>query len=143
MKVQGILGAVLMAIGGVCPLMRLPIIGNWNYFDIDQRLAVVFYILVVIALIGAFIGKAGLMRFAGWGGIALVAITLLGIYFKSHDSFGFLHFKKLVNMAAGLVKYKWGWYVIGAGTLLLITTRSNQSGVVVKNATIPVTDPTL
>ncbi len=123
MRLQGIIGSVIMAVGGMCPLMRIPIIGSWNYFDIDQRLAIAFYVLVVIGLIGAFANKAGLIKLAGWGGIVLVLITLAGIYFKAHDSFSFLHFKKLINIGAGMVKLKWGWYVIAAGTFILITVR--------------------
>lgn len=123
MRTQGIVGAALMAIGGMCPLVRVPIMGNWNYFDLDQTLAITFYVLVMIGLIGAFTAKAGLVKFAGWAGIVLVAITLMGVYFKAHDSFGFLHFKKAVNFAAGLVKYKWGWWVILAGTFIMITAR--------------------
>ncbi|WP_316792474.1 hypothetical protein [Pedobacter frigoris] len=123
MRTQGIIGSVIMAAGGMCPLMHVPIIGNWNYFDIDQRLAIAFYVMVVLGLIGSFAQKLGLIRFAGWGAVALVLITLAGIYFKAHDSFSFLHFKKLVNLAAGLVKYKWGWYVIAAGAFILITVR--------------------
>lgn len=123
MRIQGILGAVIMAAGGLCPLIRVPIMGNWNYFDIDQTLATVFYCLVTIALIGALLQKAGLIRFAGWAGIGLVLLTLVGVYFKSHDYFSFVHFKKIINFAAGMVKYKWGWLVIFAGTLCLISVR--------------------
>lgn len=123
MKVQGIVGAAVMAAGGMCPLVRVPILGNWNYFEVDQTLAITFYILVIIGLIGAFTEKAGLIKFAGWAGIALVLLSLYGIHFKTQDSFGFLHFKKLVSFASGLVKYKWGWFVILAGTLIMITVR--------------------
>ena len=54
MKNQGIIGSVVMGVGGLCPLVHLPIIGNWNYFDIDMRLAVAFYVLVLLGLIGSF-----------------------------------------------------------------------------------------
>ena len=123
MRNQGIIGSVIMAVGGLSPLIHLPIIGNWNYFDVDMRLAIAFYALVLLGLAGSFAKKAGLIKFAGWGAVVLVLITLFGIYLKSHDSFSFLHFKKLVNLASGLVKYKWGWYVILAGALTLITVR--------------------
>lgn len=123
MKIQGVIGAAIMAAGGFCPLMRLPIIGNWNYFDIDTTLAITFYVLVAVALLGSLANKTGLIKFAGWAAIALVAISLVGIYFKVNDSFGFLHFKKLVSVASGMVKLKWGWYVIVAGAAVLITVR--------------------
>jgi hypothetical protein len=131
-RTQGIIGAALMAVGGLSPLIHVPIVGNWNYFDLDMRLAVVFYVLVVVALVGSFTRKAGLIRFAGFGAVVLVLITLLGVYLKSHDSFSFLHFKKLVNLAAGLVKYKWGWYVIVAGAFILFTVRKPRVVQVVK-----------
>ncbi|MDR6784796.1 hypothetical protein ABIE26_003442 [Pedobacter africanus] len=130
MKVQGIVGAALMAAGGMCPLVRVPILGNWNYFEVDQTLAIAFYVLVTIGLIGAFTEKAGLVKFAGWAGIALVLLSLYGIHFKTQDSFGFLHFKKLVSFASGLVKYKWGWFVILAGTLIMITVRKPKAVIV-------------
>jgi len=133
MRTQGIIGAVTMAVGGLCPLVRVPIMGNWNYFDLDQTLAITFYVLVVLGLIGAFTAKAGLVKFAGWAGLVLVAITLAGVYFKAHDSFGFLHFKKVVNFAAGLVKYKWGWYVIAAGAFIMITVRRPKVVIVAQN----------
>jgi len=123
MKNQGIIGAVIMAAGGFCPLVHLPIIGNWNYFDIDPTLGTAFYVLVVLALAGSFMGKVGLIRFSGWAALVLVLVTLAGVYFKSHDYFSFVHFKKLVNLAAGVVKYKWGWFVILLGALVLITVR--------------------
>ncbi len=123
MRAQGIIGSALLAAGGMCPLMHIPIIGNWNYFDIDQRLAIAFYVMVVIGFIGAFAGKHVLIKAAGWGAVVLMLITLAGIYFKAHDSFSFLHFKKLVSFAAGMVKYKWGWFIIAAGALILVTVR--------------------
>jgi hypothetical protein len=131
-RVQGIIGAAMMAIGGMCPLLRVPILGNWNYFQVDQTLAISFYVLVAIGLIGAFTEKAGLVKFAGWAGMVLVAITLVGVYFKAHESFGFLHFKKVVNFAAGMVKYKWGWYVIAAGIFLMITVRKPKPLIVIQ-----------
>jgi hypothetical protein len=123
MRTQGIIGAALMAVGGVSPLIHVPIVGNWNYFDLDMRLAIAFYVLVLVGLIGSFTRKAALIRFAGFGAIVLVLITLLGVYLKSHDSFSFLQFKELVNLAAGLVKYKWGWYIIVAGAIVSFTVR--------------------
>jgi hypothetical protein len=123
MKNQGIVGAVIMGVGGLCPLIHLPVIGDWNYFDIDPTLAIIFYILVVAGLLTSFLGKASLVRFAGWAVLVLVLVTLAGVYLKSHDYFSFIHFKKLVKFAAAIVSYKWGWFVILAGTLLLINVR--------------------
>jgi len=123
MKIQGIVGALLMAIGGMCPLVHVPVIGNWNYFGIDQSLGIVFYVIVGSAFLGSFLNKTGLLRFCGWAALGMVILTLAAVWFKSHDYFSFIHFKKLINLASGMVKYKWGWFVILAGVLPLITVR--------------------
>jgi hypothetical protein len=127
MKIQGIIGAALMAAGGMCPLLHLPVIGNWNYFDVDVTLATVFYLVVVVAFVASFLNKTKLVKVCGWIGIALVFITLAGVYFKSHDYFSFIHFKKAINIAAGIVKYKWGWFVILAGALILVTIKKSAT----------------
>lgn len=123
MKIQGVIGALLLAVGGMCPLVHVPIIGNWNYFGIDQYLGTIFYVIVVLAFLGAFLNKAGLLRACGWAAIVMVILTLSAVWFKSHDYFSFIHFRKLINLASGMVKYKWGWFVILAGVLPLITVR--------------------
>lgn len=127
MKNQGIVGAVIMGVGGFCPMVHLPVMGNWNYFGIDGTLGTLFYLLVVLALVASFMGKSSLIRFAGWAALGLVLLTFAAVYFKSHDYFSFIHFKKLVNLAAGVVKYKWGWFVILLGALVLITVRREKS----------------
>lgn len=126
MKVQGVIGAAILAVGGLCPLIRVPVLGNWNYFDLDVSIATVFYVVVVVAMIASLLGKKKVIRSCGWIAIALVLVTLAGVYFKSHDAFSFLHFKKAVNFASGLVKYKWGWFVIVAGALALITVSRDK-----------------
>jgi len=131
MKTQGVIGAVVLAVGGMCPLVHVPIIGNWNYFGIDTTLGLVFYLIVVMALLSAFLDKGKLMRSCGWMAIIWVLLTLAAVWFKSHDYFSFIHFKKLINLASGMVKYKWGWFVIIAGALTLISVRKPAAKAVV------------
>lgn len=123
MKAQGVIGAIIMAVGGMSPLVHVPVIGNWNYFGIDPYLGTMFYVVTILALAGGLLDKTGLIRFTGWAALILVILTIAAVWFKSHDAFGFIHFKKLINLAAGMVKFKWGWLVILVGVLPLITVR--------------------
>ena len=127
MKVQGLTGTVMLAVGGMCPLVHVPIMGNWNYFGIDPLLGIIFYGIVVLSLIASLSGKTGLIRFCGWAAVLWVILTLAAVWFKSHDYFSFIHFKKLINLASGMVKYKWGWFVIITGALLLMITRKTAA----------------
>jgi hypothetical protein len=126
MRAQGIIGTALMAIGGMCPLVHVTFIGNWNYFQIDTSLGIIFYVIVLLALTGSLINKTGLMRSAGWAGIAIVILTLAAVWLKTHNAFSFLHFKKLINVASHLVSYKWGWFIILAGALILMIVRKKD-----------------
>ena len=123
MRTQGIIGAVVMAAGGICPLVHVTFIGNWNYFGIDKSFGILFYMIVLLGLTGALLNKTGLMRASGWAALVLVILTLAAVWFKSHNYFTFLHFTKLINLAAGMVKYKWGWFVILIGALALMTVK--------------------
>jgi len=123
MRTQGMIGAVVMAAGGMCPLIHVTFIGNWNYFGIDKSFGIIFYMIVLLGLIGALLNKTSLMRASGWAALVLVILTLAAVWFKSHNYFTFLHFSKLINLAAGMVKYKWGWFVILIGALALMTVK--------------------
>ena len=127
MKALGVIAAVTMAVGGMCPLVHVTFIGNWNYFQIDPVLGTVLYLIVVLALIASWLNKTRMMRFAGWAALVWVILSVAAVWFKSHDAFSFIHFKKLINLAAGMVRYRWGWLLIIAGALSLLTTRPNLS----------------
>lgn len=123
MRTQGVIGAVIMAAGGICPLVHVPIIGNWNYFGIDTSLGTIYYVIVALALTGALLNKTSLMQACGWTALLWVVLTLGAVWFKSHDYFHFIHFRNLINLAAEMVKYKWGWFVIITGALALVAVR--------------------
>jgi hypothetical protein len=123
MKVQGIIGTVILAAGGMCPLIHVFLAGNWNYFGIDLFLAIIFYVIVALALLASWLGRPGFIRIMGWAAILMMIFTLTAVWFKTHNYFSFLHFKNLVSLASGMVSYKWGWLVILAGATTLITVK--------------------
>ncbi|MCX2479284.1 hypothetical protein OQY15_09300 [Pedobacter sp. MC2016-15] len=127
MKALGITGAVVMAVGAMCPLVRVTFLGNWNYFQIDPVLGIVFYVIVLLGLFASWRNNTALMHFSGWIALVWVVLTIAAVWFKSHDVFSFFHFKKLINIAAGMVKFRWGWLVIVAGAVPLIISRDNLS----------------
>ncbi|NQV75174.1 MAG: hypothetical protein HQ491_03890, partial [Bacteroidetes bacterium] len=62
----GIIGALLVIAGGLSPMLHIPIIGNWNYWNLDIVLATIIYTLATLALIASASNKRGLLRFCGW-----------------------------------------------------------------------------
>lgn len=117
----GLFGAVLVMAGGMSPMLRIPIIGNWNYWDIDTVLATIVFVFAGAGLLASIIKKPGLLRFSGWAVLVVVVFTLIAVYFKVNDYFTFIPFKKLAAAATRIVHYKWlGWIMIITGSLIMI-----------------------
>jgi hypothetical protein len=117
----GLLGALLVAAGGISPMLHLPIVGNWNYWDMDTTLATIVYFFVIAGLIASIVGKHALLRFSGVMILLVLALTLVGSYFKIVDYFSFIPMRKLASRLSGVVHYRWtGWGMIFAGSLIMI-----------------------
>jgi hypothetical protein len=123
----GILGAILVIAGGMCPMLHIPVIGTWNYWDIDIVLASIAYTLAALALLASVINKPGLLRFCGWALLLLLLFTFTAVYFKVNDYFSFIPFKKLAAAASRVIHYRWiGWALMGSGSLLMIFFSANK-----------------
>lgn len=126
-KYAGLIGGVLVIAGGLSPMLHIPIIGNWNFLDIDTVLSSVVFIMAALGLLGAALNRPGLQRFAGWAVLAVVIFAFVAVYFKVNNYFSFIPLKKLAAAASGLIHYRWlGWILMLAGALTLILTSRPQ-----------------
>jgi hypothetical protein len=115
----GIIGALLVIAGGMMPMLHIPIIGNWNYWDLDTVLASIVYSLAILSLIAAASNKRGLLRFCGWTLLLVLAFTFGAV--KVSNYFNFIPLKKLAAVAGRMIHYRWiGWALIAFGALLII-----------------------
>ena len=102
-------------------MLHIPIIGNWNYWDVDTVLASIVYVFAATGLLGVILRKPTLIKFSGWSVLIVVAFTLMAVYFKVNDYFSFIPFKKLARIAAHMVHYRWlGWGMLFSGALVMI-----------------------
>ena len=124
----GLLGVLLVIVGGMCPMLRVPIFGNWNYWDIDTVLATIVYTLCVIALLAAVTRKQGLLHLCGWLLLLMLLFTITAVYFKVKDYFSFLILKNFAATAARMIKFQWiGWGLMFAGAFMIIlSSRKNK-----------------
>lgn len=117
----GLFGSLLVIAGAMSPMVHVPVIGNWNYWDLHTGMASVVYVVAGLGVLASVSGRNGLLKFAGWAEVVLILLTLLAVYLKVNDSFSFIPFKKLAKAAAGLVKYRWtGWALLAAGAAIMI-----------------------
>lgn len=123
----GLIGSVMVIAGGMSPMLRIPIIGNWNYWDIDTVLASIVFTFAAVGIVAAILKKLWLVNFTGWGILIVLLFTLVAVYFKVHDYFNFIPLKKLARIASGMVHYKWiGWTTIFCGSLIMIFFSGKQ-----------------
>ncbi len=120
-KYAGIFASLLVIAGGLSPMLHLPIIGNWNYFDIDLILASLVFSMAGLALIASGIGKTQLVKICGYAILALILFTLVAVFFKVNNYFSFLPFKKLAAAASRSIHYRWtGWVLMLIGSLIMV-----------------------
>ena len=116
-----LLGVILIIVGGMCPMLHIPIIGNWNYWDIDTVLATIVYTLSAVALLAAISRKQSLLRFCGWLLLLVLLFTLTAVYFKVNDYFSFIPLKKIAAAASRMIRFRWlGWGLMFAGAFIII-----------------------
>ena len=116
-----LLGVILLIVGGMCPMLHIPIIGNWNYWDIDTVLATIVYTLSAIALLAAISRKQSLLRYCGWLLLLVLLFTLTAVYFKVNDYFSFIPLKKIAAAASRMIRFRWlGWGLMFAGAFIII-----------------------
>ena len=117
----GLLGSLMIIAGALSPMLHLPIIGNWNYYDIDVALASIVMTLAALGVIASLINKPGLLKFCGWASLIVILFTLAAVYFKVNDYFSFIPLKKLASAASRIVHYRWiGWLILLAGSILVV-----------------------
>ncbi|MBC7914464.1 MAG: hypothetical protein H7Y07_10120 [Pyrinomonadaceae bacterium] len=124
----GLVGSLLLIAGWLSPMLHLPIIGNWNYWDLDVTLASIVMVLALLGIVASVVNKPGLIRFSGWAALIMILITMAGVYFKIHDSFSFIPFKKLAAAATRIVHYRYtGWILLVLGSIMLIVGGGKRS----------------
>lgn len=117
----GLFGAVLVMAGGMSPMLHIPVLGNWNYPDIDTVLATLVFVFAGAGLLASVIKIPGLLKFSGWAVLVIVLFTLVAVYFKVNDYFTFIPFKKLAAAASRIVHYRWtGWIMLFTGAVIMI-----------------------
>ncbi|MGC4129953.1 MAG: hypothetical protein QM564_10490 [Bergeyella sp.] len=120
-----LIGVILVIIGSFLPLVHIPVIGNWNYYNIDEYLAVFCWILCLLALIGIAGNKSFLIKVSAILLIMHFIFTIIAVKFKSLDFFSFLPFNSWKEFAAGMVKLKWGWLLEFSGAGILLFSKKN------------------
>ncbi|WP_144281690.1 hypothetical protein [Chryseobacterium echinoideorum] len=119
MKNIQIIGLVLVIVGSFLPLVHIPVIGSWNYWQVDHYLAITCWVLSLLALFGIINNNQKFVRIIAVLLIALFVFTIFATKYQAFSYFSFLPFKSWTETLAATVKLKWGWIVEFAGAFTL------------------------
>lgn len=127
MKNIQLLGLLLVIVGSFLPLVHIPIIGNWNYWQIDSRLTMISWVFWALALVGVATKNQKLIKGAAISLLVLFIFTIVAIKFKSVDYFNFLIFSSLKELATGIVKLQWGWLLEFGGAIMMLFSKRKSN----------------
>lgn len=126
MKNLRLLGLLLVVVGSFLPLVHVPVIGNWNYWQLDHYLAIFCWIFSACALFGIVNNRAKLVNIFAVFLLILFVFTLFAIKYQASSYFSFLPFKSWTKALAGTVKLKWGWFAEFLGALIMLFVKSKE-----------------
>ncbi|NAW50998.1 hypothetical protein GNY06_06315 [Elizabethkingia argentiflava] len=127
MKKVALAGCLLVLIGSFFPLVHIPLIGNWNYWKLDQGLSIIVWSLTLAAFVSILLDKVRFSRIFGIVLLVLFVVTLYAIKSKSIDFFSFIPLKKIRNVMVDLVKPSWGWFIEFIGVFLILLAKNNKN----------------
>lgn len=116
-KFMAWLGILLCFIAGFCPVLKVPIKGNWNLYQSDSRLFFITYFLLAITAFVLFLNKRGAFKSLGialaiWYVLSLFAVWFTASNYTSHKFVDRLLFKT--------IHFQWGWIVVLVGVALIV-----------------------
>ncbi|HJV44936.1 MAG TPA: hypothetical protein VJ824_04330 [Bacillota bacterium] len=125
-KILGMIGCIVLAIGVFCPLVRIPYLGEVNYFNNGKGGGVFVLILAVISFIIILAGKYKPLIYTGIISLCVMGFTYFYLQFVFHkitaklsNQFGEKS-KSLADMIVQSVHLEIGWIVLTIGAVLLI-----------------------
>lgn len=126
MKNLQLLGLLLVVVGSFLPLVHVPIIGNWNYWQLDHYLAIFCWIFCACALLGIVNNRAKLVNIFAVFLLILFVFSLFAVKYQASSYFSFLPFKSWTKALAGTVKLQYGWFAEFLGALIMLFVKSKR-----------------
>ena len=128
-QLLGILGSTLLFLGVFMPIVKLPIVGDLNYFANGRGDGVLVLGLAVASLIFVLIKWYRELWITSLGTAAILAVTFYNLQSKMSQMKAQVEtdlkdnpFRGLADLAIQSVQLQWGWAVLVIAVVLLIAT---------------------
>lgn len=120
-RIVSLVGFVLVIIGIFCPLISPLGLVRWNLLDLNQTFGLILNAVATSGVIFTFKKQpANLYKLNAWIAFGLVVFIFIAVVMKVHTAFSFIPFPKIANTLSGFIHYRWGWYLLFAGSVLAL-----------------------
>jgi Ca2+/Na+ antiporter len=126
-QLLGILGSAILFIGVFMPIVKLPVVGEMNYFHNGRGDGVIVLALAVTSFVLVLIRWYRQLWITSLGLAAVVAFTFFNFQSKMSQATRQMEtelkdnpFRGLADLAVQSVQLEWGWAVLVIGIVLLI-----------------------
>lgn len=119
-KPMALIGLILVAVAGFCPILQVKIIFewvNWGLYKTDIRLFLITYSFIALMALCFFVRQLKAFRLLTRVMFVWVGIMAAAVYFKSTHYFGL---KFADNILGKAIHFQWGWIILAIGAILLL-----------------------
>lgn len=128
-QILGIAGSALLLVGVFLPLMKLPFVGEINYFQNGRGDGVFVLVFALGSLTMVLARQYSGLWLTGLGSAGIMAFSFFNIQSKISSMQGELDsqlagnpFRGLADIAMQSVQFQWGWAVLLLGAIAVLAT---------------------
>jgi hypothetical protein len=126
-QLLGIIGSAILFIGVFMPIVKLPVVGEMNYFHNGRGEGVIILALAVTSFVFVLIRWYRQLWITSLGSAAVLAFTFFNFQSKMSQATRQMEtelkdnpFRGLADLAVQSVQLQWGWAVLVIGIAFLI-----------------------
>ena len=110
-------GFIMIIVATFCPILHFAIF-NQTVYQLNKPYGLVFLLIAVVGIISTIFSNAKLTKLIAWISLGLTITFFIAALLKIHTSFSFIPFHSLAGYLSDKIRFKWGWYVLCAGSIL-------------------------
>lgn len=128
-QLLGLIGSIVLFVGVFTPILRIPLMGNINYFRNGEGDGTIVLILALISLVLALIKKYEGLWFTGIGSLGIILFTFVNLLSKISQAKEGMEsesvdspFFDLADIVMQSIQLQWGWPLLIIGCALIIAS---------------------
>ncbi len=126
-QVIGLIGCIALFIGVFAPIVKVPVVGDMNFFNNGKGDGVFIVILASLSFIAVMAKKFSWLWLTSFGCLIILGVTFFNFQSKIADAKRDLNtelagnpFRGLADVAIDSIQLQWGWAVLLVGSFMIL-----------------------